>query len=318
MLAKQRQPVRICPLCLAADRIIGDERLWPPSWRCPSCGQALVIHAEHLCLAPELDGKEGGFNPRIFATLARIEDGHFWFEVRNELIAWLARRYAPRARRVLEIGCGTGFVLQALRASCPSASIVGSELHSAGLAIARGRHDGMVELIQADARRLYVRDALDVVCALDVLEHIEEDEQVLKEIEAALRHGGFLIAAVPQHPWLWSESDDLSHHVRRYRMGEIERKAKVAGFDLRLADSFVSLLLPAMVIRRVVGRMWSGWARRANPAEAPTDPLAREFGVSPNLNRAMRAVLRMEHRLRRAGLRLPIGGSRVIVAQKRG
>jgi SAM-dependent methyltransferase len=138
------------------------------------------------CLAPELDGKEMGFNPRMFATLARIEDGHFWFEGRNELIAWLARRYAPRARRVLEIGCGTGFVLQALRASCPSASIVGSELHSAGLAVARGRHDGVVELIQADARRLCVRDALDVVCALDVLEHIEEDEQVLKGIEAAL------------------------------------------------------------------------------------------------------------------------------------
>jgi hypothetical protein len=100
-------------------------------------------------------------------------------------------------------------------------------------------------------------------------------------------------------------------------VGEIERKAKVAGFDLRFADSFVSLLLPAMAMRRLTGRIWAGRTRRTDPAGTLNDPLAREFGVGPNLNRAMRAVLRMEHRWRCAGLRLPLGGSRVIVAQKR-
>ena len=304
MMPEKSQPVRICPVCSAADRILDNERLWPAGWRCPTCSHALVIRAEFPCLAPEIDGADVGFDPTAFTALARIEDGHFWFQVRNELIAWLVRRYGATAKRILEIGCGTGFVLDAIRTVCPSASIVASELHSAGLSVARGRHGGMVELIQADARRLCLRDAFDVVCALDVLEHIEKDEEVLKEIEAALRHGGFLIAAVPLH-------------VRRYRVGEIERKAKVAGFDLRFADSFVSLLLPAMAMRRLTGRIWPRQTRRADPAGTLNDPLAREFGVGPNLNRAMRAVLRMEHRWRCAGLRLPIGGSRVIVAQKR-
>ena len=200
MMPEKSQPVRICPVCSAADRILDNERLWPAGWRCPTCSHALVIRAEFPCLAPEIDGADVGFDPTAFTALARIEDGHFWFQVRNELIAWLVRRYGATAKRILEIGCGTGFVLDAIRTVCPSASIVASELHSA----ARGRHGGMVELIQADARRLCLRDALDVVCALDVLEHIEKDEEVLKEIEAALRPGGFLIAAVPQHPWLWS------------------------------------------------------------------------------------------------------------------
>jgi hypothetical protein len=71
----------------------------------------------------------------------------------------------------------------------------------------------------------------------------------------------------------------------------------------------IHLLLAVFVIPRRT--------RRADPAGTLNDPLAREFGVGPNLNRAMRAVLRMEHRWRCAGLRLPIGGSRVIVAQKR-
>jgi len=122
---------------------------------------------------------------------------------------------------------------------------------------------------------------------------------------------------VPQHPWLWSESDDLGHHVRRYRVGEIEKKVRAAGFNLRFADSFVSLLLPAMAISRLMGRFGPGRARRGDPVDAPNDPVARELRVGPNLNLVMRAALRIEHLSRRAGLRSPIGGSRVIVAQKR-
>jgi len=314
---KRPEPVRICPLCSASDSILGDERLWPPDWCCRSCGHVLVTHGGLPCLAPELDGKNVGFNAKIFETLARIEGAHFWFQGRNELIAWLLRRYAAGARRMLEIGCGTGFVLHALRAACPGASVAGSDLHSAGMFIARSRHSGVVELFQADARRLCLRDALDVLCALDVLEHIEEDEAALGAIAAALRPGGVLIAAVPQHPWLWSNSDDVGRHVKRYRVGEIERKARAAGLDVRFTDSFVSLLLPAMAISRLMDRIGQGEEKHSEPTRAPSDPVAREFRVGPNLNRAMRAVLRMEHLIRRAGLHFPIGGSRVIVAQKR-
>jgi SAM-dependent methyltransferase len=312
-----RQPVRICPVCSAADRIVDNERLWPPDWCCPTCGHALVIRTEFPSLAPELDGADVGFDPTVFTTLARIEGEHFWFQVRNELIAWLVRRYGASAKRILEIGCGTGFVLDAIRAACPGASIAGSELHSVGLSLARRRHGAAVELIQGDARRLCLRDAVDLICALDVLEHIEEDEAVLGGIWAGLRSGGILIASVPQHPWLWSKSDDLSRHVRRYRVGEIERKVRTAGFDLRFSDSFVSLLLPALAVSRLMGRIGPGRFRRERPLEAPSDPVAREFRVGPVLNRAMLVVLQMEHLSRRAGLRSPAGGTRVIVGQKR-
>jgi len=317
IMAKPSQPERICPACSAADGIREGDRLWPTDWLCPSCGHKLVVRAGVPCLAPELDGEDVGFDSGAFQTLTKVESGHFWFQMRNELIAWLVLRYAPGATRILEVGCGTGFVLQALRAACPSASVAGNELHSAGLSYAHSRHGEAVELIQADARRPCLRHALDLVCALDVLEHIDEDDAVLGGIREALCHDGVLIAAVPQHPWLWSESDDLSRHVRRYRVGEIEKKVRAAGFKLRFADSFVSLLLPAMAISRLMGRFGPGRAWRGDPVEAPNDPVARELRVGPNLNLVMRAALRMEHLSRRAGLRSPFGGSRVIVAQKR-
>jgi SAM-dependent methyltransferase len=314
MRLKQSEPVRLCPVCSAPDPILEGQHLWPRHWRCPSCGHALTVRAEVPCLAPELDGADVGFDPKAFAALAGIEGGHFWFRARNDLLAWLLRRHAPYARRILEIGCGTGFALHALRAACPSASIAGSELHSAGLFFARARHGAAVELIQADARRLCLRDALDVICALDVLEHIEDDAAVLGEIGLALRDGGVLLAAVPQHPWLWSRSDELTRHVRRYRSGEIETKARAAGFDVHFSDSYVCLLLPAMALSRLMDRIAPGRRRLAGAA---LDPVAREFKVSRGLNKAMWWVLRLEHLFRRAGLLFPFGGSCVIVARKR-
>jgi SAM-dependent methyltransferase len=306
------QPARMCPACWAADPIADHEPLWPPGWRCPRCGHGLAVREGIPCLAPNLDGQDVGFDPALFARLAQIEAGHFWFEARNELVAWLLVRYAPQADRVLEVGCGTGFVLQALRTAAKGARVAGSELHRAALALARSGHGTAVELFQADARQPCLNAALDVVCAFDVLEHIEEDGAALRALHDALRPGGVLLASVPQHPWLWGPSDDVARHVRRYRAGEIEDKASAAGLEVVFADSFVSLLLPAMALSRLVSRI----AGRAGQRQPVPDRLSREFEVGPILNRALRAVLRLEHGARRAGLRLPIGGSRVIVARK--
>jgi SAM-dependent methyltransferase len=255
----------------------------------------------------------GAFDPTLYATLVRIEHTHFWFQARNEVMTWLVRSHAADAKRVLEIGCGTGFVLNALRAACPSAIIAGADIHVAGLCLARRRHGSAVEFIQGDARRPCLRDAFDLVCALDVLEHIKEDEAVLSGIRVALRPNGVLIASVPQHPWLWSQSDELGGHLRRYRRGEIEGKVRAAGLEVRFADSFVSLLLPAMTVSRLSERIKPA---RRTCSKGPNDPMGREFRIGLALNRCMRAVLRIEHLCRQAGLRFPIGGSRIVVARK--
>src|SRR5207244_1562327 len=113
----------------------------------------------------------------------------------------------PHARSYLEVGCGTGYVLRAVRDAFPGLRVEGSELFEEGLAIARRRLPE-VPLHRLDARHSPFRDAFDVLGSFDVLEHIEEDETALEQLRATVRPGGGVLLTVPQHPWLWGPADE--------------------------------------------------------------------------------------------------------------
>jgi SAM-dependent methyltransferase len=302
---------RQCGNCGAAGAVKQSGALWPRDWACQSCGSGLAARDGFVQLAPQLDEGDLGYDPESFDFLETVESGHFWFRSRNTLIGWLTRKYAPHARRVMEIGCGTGFVLNALKDALPGADICGSELHSRGLVIARNRHGASVELVQMDARRTGLSNALDMVGAFDVLEHIEEDEAVLAECARMLRPGGVLIATVPQHRFMWSAQDEIAHHVRRYERGELGRKAGDAGLETVYQSSFVSLAFPLMAASRLLRGRGGGAASNRDKVEA-------EFRLPWSVNSMMFALQNAEHLLRRAGVKFPFGGSQVLVARKPG
>src|SRR5436305_2085613 len=192
--------------------------------------------------------------PPLFGPFSKIEAAHFWFVFRNELIVGLANKFFPNARRFLEIGCGNGAVLRAVAASRLWERLVGSELQPSGLAFARERLPREVEFVQMDARKIPATNVFDLTGAFDVIEHIQDDEAVLRGIRAVTQAGGGTIVAVPQHPWLWSRADDVAYHERRYRRGELEAKLLRNGFEVVFSSSFTALLLPLMVASRLKGR----------------------------------------------------------------
>jgi SAM-dependent methyltransferase len=246
----------------------------------------------------------GGFKREWFQRLERLEESSFWFRSRNELIIWMLRRYAPHATTMLEIGCGTGFVLAGIRRALPHLRLTGTELLEEGLAIAARRLPN-VDLQRLDATEMSYVDEFDVVGAFDVLEHIEDDVGALHGCGRALRPGGVLLLTVPQHEWLWSPIDVYSQHVRRYRRAELLTKLETAGLAPVRCTSFVSFLLPLMYASRLRQR-----ARRGS-----FEPEA-EYRMSAALDRGFERVATAERRLIQRGAHFPVGGSLLCVAQK--
>src|SRR5204862_6764564 len=105
---------------------------------------------------------EGGFPDEAFDRLAALERGNYWFESRNRLIVWAMRRYFPGASTFLEVGCGTGFVLQGLHAALPGLRLTATDAAGGGLEIARARVPA-ASFVQQDARALDAHQAFDVV-----------------------------------------------------------------------------------------------------------------------------------------------------------
>src|SRR5829696_9539478 len=104
-----------------------------------------------------------------------------WFESRNRLLTWTFGRFFPGAGEFVEVGCGSGFVLQAFHRSFPSLRLTGTDFLQPALAIARSRVPDAV-LIHGEAQHLAPGAVFDVAGAFDVLEHIQADGAVLQRM----------------------------------------------------------------------------------------------------------------------------------------
>jgi SAM-dependent methyltransferase len=241
--------------------------------------------------------------PRHFySNLYHLEKIHWWFTSRLKLILWCLNKKVHSFSSFLDIGCGTGFVLQGISSRFPSAKLFGTEYYIEGLSFAR-KNITTAEFSQLDAKKMTDRSIYDVISAFDVLEHIDEDQKVINNLAEALRPNGSLIVTVPQHKWMWSVTDEYACHQRRYSRMEILDKIKESGLCVTYCSSFVFLLFPLMILQRYIN------------SHSNYDPL-REFTISKPINTALRYVMVVEFFLMRLGLRFPIGGSLLIVAQK--
>ncbi len=217
------------------------------------------------------------------------------------------KKYFSNARSFFEVGCGNAFVLSRLEREFPSLVMAGSDLHDAGLSHAAARLQRS-ELIQMDARTIPYAEEFDVIGAFDVIEHIQEDGDVLEQFAQALRPGGGLILTVPQHRILWSSFDEASSHVRRYSAGELRSKVEAAGFKVVRMSSFVSLLFPVLLIVRILKRK----------SRSEEHDFLGELTLSPWMNGVLEKIMSIERYLIKSGVNFPFGGSLFVVARKVG
>ncbi len=197
--------------------------------------------------APELAFENEDYPVNDFEYLYKVEDTNFWFKSRNRILIHVFNKYLAHlpVAQILEIGCGTGYVLKGL-ADFPKFRLSGADIYLEGLKYAKKRVPAS-QFIQLDATRLPFEAEFDVVGAFDTLEHIEQDLTVMQNIYKALKPAGFFFISVPQHRFMWSEVDVRSFHKRRYSRKELLEKLEQAGFKIVYTTSFVFTLFPAIL-----------------------------------------------------------------------
>ena len=231
-----------------------------------------------------------------------IEKNHFWFVAKRKFLQIILNRYAPQKNlRILDVGCGAGAILDFLREK----GYVGEGIDNNEEALKYCRDKGLRVDIGTVEKMNYKDGSFDVVLASDVLEHLTDDRAAVKEIARVLKKGGFFIATVPAHHWLWSYHDVALHHQRRYSRHEWE-KLLSSQFEIRLVTWLhLCIILPIWIMRRV--------GKKSNGQSSGSD--VRE--VNQIINILMKVCYWPELTLFKIISRLPWGVSLLAVVKKK-
>lgn len=227
-----------------------------------------------------------------YERMYHLEDSYWWFVGRHHLVlTFLQTLYrSERNLAILDIGCGTGAMSQKL---ANWGTVISADFSPFALSFSRRR--GIHCLCAADAMRLPFRNnSFDLIVALDILEHLSDDDAALCEFQRVLKPGGHVIVTVPAYRGLWSGHDEALMHFRRYVAREIRDRFAAAGFQIQKLSYAMTFLFPVVWLVRKLSALRAG------------EPKASLVPVPRSINRLLVSLLTLENALIRR-LNLPFG-----------
>ncbi|MBW5447522.1 methyltransferase domain-containing protein [Cohnella sp. CFH 77786] len=243
--------------------------------------------------------------PSIYLKMDRLEQEHWWFAGRRNIIeSLLHTRLTPldSDSRILDAGCGTGGNLGLLsRLGC---EVSGLEMDRGAAEIARWKSGKSVYVGSLPDGVPFADESFDLIVLLDVLEHIDDDVGALRTLASKLKPGGSLLITVPAFSFLWSRHDESHHHKRRYRLRELTDKMRQCRLRPIHASYFNTWLFPVIALVRIL-------QRRLGPTTKSDDLTL----PSPVLNKLLAGILSSERHLLKFA-KLPFGVSIAAIGRK--
>jgi SAM-dependent methyltransferase len=273
---------------------------WPPvprlegavSWR----GDAFLVGSESLPYLAYSEA-ESAWSDELTDLHEQQASSTHPIDVASRQLAIDSMRLLGETPVILDVGCSSGFLLRELRERMPGAQLLGADYLSGVVKKASVRNPG-VPFVQFDLRECPLPgNSLDGITALNVLEHIDDDQKALGHIHRILRPGGIAHIEVPAGPSSFDMYDEVLLHHRRYRLPELEKRVRNLGFCVEKATHLGFSLYPLFKLAKLRNRHIGGHLDLARKQAL----VAQQIGRTAS-SRWMRAALALECKL---GQRVP-------------
>lgn len=240
--------------------------------------------------------------PFVYRQFYELERTHWWFQGMYAICRDILRKHVvadnSRIRRaILDVGCGTGlwttYLVDYGRVFA---------LDNSSISIDLCRAQGVGRVIRARAGNLPIADSTcDVITALGLIEHLEDDEGFINEVRRVLKPGGYALLLTSAYMFLWGSHDDVAHHKRRYTHYSLAKKIRKYGLEIVKISYVNTFLFLPILFMRLIERVGS----RRKCAHAVSPDL---FLLPYPLNQLLYVLLILElYLLRRVSLPLGVG-----------
>jgi SAM-dependent methyltransferase len=239
----------------------------------------------------------------VYHTNYKLENEYWWFVARNQIVKTIFNKYVKpdKNKQILDFGIGTGGFAAQLK---DDYNVLGLDMSKTALEYSEKR--GIKNLIHGMLSDM-PKDKYDIqaITALDVIEHIENDTEITKELFDILTIDGYLIATVPAYQWMWSKHDEIHMHYRRYSRNKFNQLLENAGFKIVYSSNFNSFLFLPAYLKRMLDRITGAEKKITEPVEE----------VSPLLNQIFTNIFLAEKDILKE-FSMPFGLSIITVAKK--
>lgn len=232
---------------------------------------------------------------------AKLYREHWWWRSREAAVIQTIGRLTdlPEHAKILDVGCGDALSLPVLSSLSKDAQAWGIEIDPNTINPDNPLYHRIYQKPLGDP--IYDKMSFDLITALDVIEHIEDDQAAVDNMMNMLKPGGWLVITVPAMPMLWTKHDEINIHYRRYKRKSLNRILKHQGQVIDCRYLYTSLTLPKLALA-VLGKI------NTNPTDVPKLPAG---WINQTLKRFFNAELALNQRVQ-----MPVGTSLMATVRK--
>lgn len=242
-------------------------------------------------------------NNSLLQEMYEMESDYWWHKGKRLHVFSIMKKFGRRKPKVLDVGCGTGYLLKELSRYSQA---YGLDKSKRSLSFCSKR--GLKKIYNIDIERdTFPNVKFDIITALDVIEHIKDDKKAMINISKSLKKGGVVIVTTPAFEKLWSYWDVEVGHYRRYSTKEIKKLFRESGFTIAyMRFTNISIFVPALMIRMI--------KEKFNPHNSKQH--SSDFIKVPNfINALLYLILKIEMYISSL-IFIPFGLSLIIVGKK--